>query len=130
MILAGTEEESTLGEGGAWRIHLKQRQHYKHIHQKGHTMENELSASCTFQWRSLSWILVAAAVLTPMGSCQRVVAPDPELPEVGPDWAAVQEYLEQEHALGKKDSQERFSKERSRADKSPRETEGRSSRAP
>ena len=62
-------------------------------------MENELSASCTFQWRSLGWILVAVAVVTPMGSCQRAAAPDAELPEIGPDWTLVQEYLDEERMV-------------------------------
>ena len=66
------------------------------MHQKGHMMREEASTACPVQWRSLGWILVAAAVVTPMGSCQRAAAPDAELPEVGPDWAVVQEYLDQE----------------------------------
>ena len=82
-------------------------------------MENELSAPRTFRWRSLGWILVAAAVVTPMGSCQHAVAPDAELLEMAPDWAVVQEYLDQERAW-QKDSQERFRKG-AQAGKSPRE---------
>ncbi len=82
-------------------------------------MENELSAPCTFQWRSLGWILVAAAAVTPMGSCQRAAAPDAELSEIGPDWAVVQEYLDQERAW-QKDSRERFRKG-AQEGKSPRE---------
>ena len=54
-------------------------------------------------------MLLAAAVATPMGSCQRAVAPDAEPSEIGPDWAVVQEYVDQERAW-RKDSQERFSK--------------------
>ena len=72
-------------------------------------MENEISAPRTFRWRSLGWILVAAAVFTPMGSCQRAVAPDAELPEIGPDWAVVQKYLDQERAW-QKDIRESFRK--------------------
>ncbi len=54
-----------------------------------------------------------------MGSCRRAVAPDAELPEIGPDWFVVQEYLEQERAW-QKDSQERFRKGAKKG-KSPRE---------
>ena len=81
-------------------------------------MENEISAPSRFQWRSLGWILVAAAVVTPMGSCQRAVAPDAEPPEIGADWAVVQEFLNQERAW-QNDSRERASRS-SQDDKSPR----------
>ena len=54
-----------------------------------------------------------------MGSCQRAAAPDAELPEIGADWAVVQEYLDQERAW-QKDSQERYSKG-AQEGKSPRE---------
>ena len=70
-------------------------------------MENEISAPPTFLWRSLDWILVAAAVVTPMGSCQRAVAPDAEPPEIGTDWAVVQEFLDRERAW-RKNSREHF----------------------
>ena len=82
-------------------------------------MENEISAPRRFQWRLLGWILVAAVVVTPMGSCQRAVAPDAEPPEIGPDWAVVQEFLDQERAW-QKNSRERFRKGAQKG-KSPRE---------
>ena len=72
-------------------------------------MENEIGAPPTFRWRSLGWILVAAAVVTPMGSCQRAVAPDAVPPEIGADWAVVQEFLDRKRAW-QKDSQKRFRK--------------------
>ena len=92
-------------------------------------MDNEISAPRRFQWGSLGWVLVAAAVLTPMGSCQRAVAPDAKLPEIGPDWAVVQEYLDQERTW-----QESYRERASRGapeDKSSRKLlEGLADRAP
>lgn len=64
-------------------------------------MRKEISPRFPVRWRSLGWILVAAAVVTPMGSCQRAVAPDAELPGIGPEWAVVQEYLDQERTWQK-----------------------------
>ena len=61
-------------------------------------MENEISAPPTFQWRLLGWILVAAALAIPVGSCQRSVDPDAEPLEIGADWTVVQEFLDQERA--------------------------------
>ena len=71
------------------------------------------------RWRSLGWILVAVAVATPMGSCQRAVAPDAEPPEIGADWAVVQEFLDQERAW-QKNSREHF-RMGNQQDRSPRE---------
>ena len=98
-----------LGRGAARSIRFRSRERYQHIHQKGHAMENEISAPRTLRWRSLGWVLVAAAVVTTMGSCQRAVDPDAEPPEIGADWAVVQEFLDQERAW-QKDSQKRFKK--------------------
>lgn len=53
------------------------------------------------RWRSPRWIVVAAAVLIPMGACQRTIVPDAAPPEVEPDWAVVEEYLDQQRAWRK-----------------------------
>lgn len=82
-------------------------------------MENQISAPRTLRGRSLGWILVAAALVTPMGSCQRAVVPDAEPPEIGADWAVVQEFLDQERAW-QKDSREHFRKGAQQG-RSPRE---------
>ena len=81
-------------------------------------MREEISTRFPVRWRSLGWILLAAAVIA-MGACQRAAAPDAELPDIGPDWAMVQEYLDQERAW-QKDSQERYGKG-AQEGKSPRE---------
>ncbi len=47
------------------------------------------------RWRSLGWVLVAAAVLTGIGACKSAVSPDAKATEVGPDWAVVEEFLDQ-----------------------------------
>lgn len=57
-------------------------------------MEEEISAPRPVRWCSFGWVLVAAAVLIPMGSCQRIVTPDAVPPGGGPDWAVVDEYLD------------------------------------
>ena len=57
-------------------------------------MEEEISAPRPVRWCSFGWVLVAAAVLTPMGVCERAVAPDAVPHDVGPDWAVVDEYLD------------------------------------
>ena len=72
-------------------------------------MEEEISAPRPVRWRWFGWVLVAAAVLTPMGACKRAVAPDAVPHDVGPDWAVVEEYLDQ-YRTWRKSSRERFRK--------------------
>lgn len=64
-------------------------------------MKKEFSSPCPARWRSLGLFLIVAAVLTLMGACERAVAPDAPPPEVGPDWAVVEEYLEQQRTWRK-----------------------------
>lgn len=82
-------------------------------------MEAEISAPRPERWRSPGWIVVAAAVLIPMGACQRTVAPDAAAPEVEPDWAVVDEYLDQQQAW-RKASRESVTR-KALSGKSPRE---------
>ena len=70
-------------------------------------MEEEISAPRPVRWCWFGWVLVAAAVLTPMGACQRAVVPDAAPPEVEPDWAMVEEYLGR-YRTWQKSSRERF----------------------
>ena len=70
-------------------------------------MEEEMDVPRPVRWRSPCWVVVAAAVLIPMGSCQRIVTPDAVPPGGGPDWAVVDEYLDQ-HRTWQKSSRERF----------------------
>jgi len=70
-------------------------------------------------WRSPCWIVVAAAVLTTMGSCQRTGSPDAAPSGVEPDWAVVDEYLDL-HRTWQKSSQEYYSRGVEKG-KSPRE---------
>lgn len=83
-------------------------------------MENKVGLPRMVRWYWLGWILVAVAVVTPMGSCQRTVAPEAEPPEIGADWAVVQAFLDRERAW-QKNSRERFRKG-AQEGKSPGET--------
>lgn len=71
------------------------------------------------RWRSLGWVLVAAAMLTGMGACKRAVFPDAAAPGVGPDWAVVEDYLDQQRAWRKANRE--FATRYTRSGKSPRE---------
>ena len=70
-------------------------------------MRRATSTWCPVRWYSNGWVLVAAAMLTAMGSCERAVTRDAPAPEVGPDWTVVEEYLDQQRAW-QKSSNERF----------------------
>ena len=59
------------------------------------------------RWRSFGWVLVAAAMLTVMGSCERAVTRDAVSPDVGADWTVVEEYLDQQREW-RKSIDERF----------------------
>ena len=59
------------------------------------------------RWRSLGGVFVAAAVLTGIGACKRAVSPDAKATEAGPDWAVVEEYLDQ-HRTWQTSSREYF----------------------
>ena len=82
-------------------------------------MEEAILTPRTFRCRSVRWVLVAAAVLTAMGSCERAVDPDAAPPDVGPDWTVAEEYLDQQRAW-QKSSNERF-RQAARNGKSTRE---------
>lgn len=64
-------------------------------------MEEQIRAPYPIRWYSVGWVLVAAGVLTLIGSCERAVMPDAVPPEVEPDWAVVEEYLDQQRAWRK-----------------------------
>ena len=64
-------------------------------------MKKEMTTPSPVRQRSPCWIVVAAAVLIPVGSCQPTASPDAAPPEVGPDWAVVDEYLDQQGAWRK-----------------------------
>lgn len=64
-------------------------------------MEEQIRAPYPIRWYSVGWVLVAAGVLTLIGSCERAVMPDAAPPEVEPDWAVVEEYLDQQRAWRK-----------------------------
>ena len=64
-------------------------------------MKKEMTTPSPVRQRSPCWIVVAAAVLIPVGSCQPTASPDAAPPEVGPDWAVVDEYLDRQGAWRK-----------------------------
>ena len=68
-------------------------------------MEKDITSPCRIRWRSLGLVLVVAAVLTPIGACERAVAPDAAQPDVGPDWAVVEKYLKQHRAWSKSNAE-------------------------
>lgn len=71
------------------------------------------------RWRSPCWVVIAAAVLIPVGACQRAVTPDAAPPGVGPDWAVVEEYLDRQRGWRKANRE--LATRYSRSGKSPRE---------
>ena len=61
-------------------------------------MEEQIRAPYPIRWYSVGWVLVAAGVLTLIGSCERAVMPDAVPPDVAADWTLVEEYLDQQRA--------------------------------
>lgn len=59
-------------------------------------MKKEMTAPGPVRRSLPGWILVAVALLTSTGACKRAVSPDAAPPEVEPDWAVVDEYLDQQ----------------------------------
>ena len=64
-------------------------------------MKKEMTTPSPVGRRLPGWILVAVAVLTSMGACKRTVSPDAAPPGGEPDWAVVEEYLDQQRAWRK-----------------------------
>ena len=64
-------------------------------------MREAIGTLCPVRWRSLGWVLIVAALLTAMGSCDRAGTRDAPLPDIAADWTLVEEYLDQQRAWRK-----------------------------